>query len=70
MSFLRQRKNKLNQFFFAKFQQQVSKASGYKPLLSYEDFLKILEDYQKNQPTAEGQTVSEVAPVNTDATHT
>lgn len=43
MSYLRGRSNTLNRFFFQKFQQQVSQAPGFKPLLSYEDFLKILE---------------------------
>ena len=40
MSFLRRRGNALNRMFFMKFQQQVSKASGYTPALSYEDFIK------------------------------
>lgn len=43
MSFLRQRSNKLNRFFFQKMQQQISQAPSYKPILSYEDFLKIIE---------------------------
>lgn len=43
MSFLRKRTNQANRDFFQKFQNQVSQASGFKPLLSYEDFLKIIE---------------------------
>lgn len=54
MSFLHKRTNKLNRFFFQKFQQQVSKASGYQPLLSYEDFLKIME---ANKTVTEDQPV-------------
>ena len=49
MSFLHKRTNKLNRFFFQKFQQQVSKASGYTPALSYEDFIKIIAENQKAQ---------------------
>ena len=40
MSFLRAKKNPLNRFFFTKFQEQVSKASGFAPIFTYEDFLK------------------------------
>ena len=49
MSFLRRRGNALNRMFFMKFQQQVSKASGYTPALSYEDFIKIIAENQKAQ---------------------
>lgn len=52
MSFLRNRTNKLNNFFFKKFQEQVSQAPGFKPILSYEDFLKIAQ-YQKEQNPSE-----------------
>ena len=43
MSFLRTKKNPLNRFFFTKFQEQVSKASGFAPIFTYEDFLKLVE---------------------------
>ena len=48
---LKKRKSKhpLHRFFFEKFQQQVSKASGYTPALSYEDFIKIIAENQKAQ---------------------
>lgn len=49
MSFLRKRNNSINRHFFQKFQQQVSQAPGFKPLLSYEDFLKIIEMNTKAQ---------------------
>lgn len=49
MSFLRKRNNPINRHFFQKFQQQVSQAPGFKPLLSYEDFLKIIEMNTKAQ---------------------
>jgi len=56
MSFLTKRKNNLNRFFFEKFQEQVSKAPGYKPILSYEDFLKLVEyskTLEQNKETTE-----------------
>ena len=43
MSFLRRRGNELNRMFFMKFQQQVSQAPGFKPLLSQEDFNRMFE---------------------------
>lgn len=58
MSFLRKRTNNLNRFFFQKFQQQVSQAPGYKPLLSYEDFLKIIE-MNANQEAKENKETSQ-----------
>lgn len=53
MSFLTTRKNNLNRFFFQKFQEQVSKAPGYKPILSYEDFLKLVEHSKKTEENTE-----------------
>lgn len=47
MSFLRTRKNEINRNFFQKFQNQVSKAPGFKPILSYEDFLKLVQATEK-----------------------
>ena len=42
---LKKRKSKhpLHRFFFEKFQQQVSQAPGFKPLLSQEDFNRMFE---------------------------
>lgn len=51
MSFLRRRTNAINRLFFTKFQEQVSKAPGYKPILSYEDFIKIMAQAQKEEET-------------------
>ncbi len=47
MSFLRKRTNKVNVEFFSKFQREISKAPGFKPLLSYEDFLKIIDENKR-----------------------
>lgn len=44
MSFLTKRTNPLNRFFFQKMQEQISKAPGFKPLLSYEDFEKLVNE--------------------------
>ena len=51
MSFLRTRTNQINRDFFQKFQNQISQAPGFKPLLSYEDFLKIIELNNKAENT-------------------
>ena len=59
MSFLRQRSNKTNRFFFQQFQKQVSQAPGYKPLLSYEDFLKIVEMNNTSQQEVTNTTSDE-----------
>lgn len=59
MSFLNTRRNHpLNRMFFQKFQEQVSKAPGYKPFLSYEDFLKLVE-MQNATPTTESETTTD-----------
>ena len=47
MSFLRKRTNKLNNFFFQKFQEQVSQASGFSPLFTMEDFQKLIDEQKK-----------------------
>lgn len=54
MSFLRTRRNSLNSFFFQKFQAQVSQAPGFKPMLSYEDFLRLVQAQNQVQASAEG----------------
>ena len=50
------KKHPLQSYFFKKFQEQVSKAPGFKPLLSYEDFLKILEDTNAKSDTNSSAT--------------
>lgn len=47
MSFLHKRTNPLNRFFFQKFQEQVSKSSGFQPLFTMEDFKRLMEEQQK-----------------------
>lgn len=56
MSFLSTKKNPLNRFFFAKFQEQVSKASGYTPIFTYEDFLKLVEAQKKLEAASPNHT--------------
>lgn len=48
---LKKRKSKhpLHRFFFEKFQAQVSKAPGFKPIISQEDFTKMIEAQLKAQ---------------------
>lgn len=59
MSFLTTRKNNLNRFFFQKFQEQVSKAPGYKPLFTYEDFLKMIEVNKAKENSTTTETTDE-----------
>ena len=63
--FTRKRTNPLNSYFFKKFQEQVSKASGFKPVLSYDDFLKMVKSMDPKKSEVELPPLS-VNPVTQD----
>ena len=48
----------LHKFFFKKFQEQVSKAPGFKPLLSYEDFLSMVEQTNAQSSTSKTESIA------------
>ncbi len=54
-NFLKTRKNNLNRFFFQKFQEQVSQAPGFRPMLSEEQFNKMMKQMmeQKSEDNVE-----------------
>ena len=54
-NFLKTRKNNLNRFFFQKFQEQVSQATGFRPMLSEEQFNKMMKQMmeQKSEDNVE-----------------
>lgn len=56
-NFLKSRKNTTNRNFFAKFQEQVSQAPGFKPMLSQDDFLKLVAAAQEAEKTKENLQV-------------
>lgn len=56
-TFLKSRKNNLHRHFFAKFQEQVSQAPGFKPMLSQDDFMKLVAAAQEAEKNKENLTV-------------
>ena len=57
-------KHPLQSFFFNKFQEQVSKAPGFKPLLSREDFNNIIQAQLKaDSVTSNNPTESLLPPI-------
>lgn len=61
--FLKTRKNKLNNFFFQKFQEQVKKSPGFQPVLSEEDFQRMVQEAMKAQQKEDGRVIKELPPV-------
>lgn len=43
----KKRTHPLNRLFFENLQEQCSKAPGFKPVFSYEDFQKMLQMYEQ-----------------------